>query len=225
MHPRPLWCAVERASMPPTSDSSGALREDRKMLNAESHTNLHGPRTVALVGTYGSGKTTLFDALLEAAGTPLRHGGGAKLRVPSNETRLAHCSFLGDSWAVLDCPGSIEFSHETACALAVADLALVVAEPDPVRAIALRPVFCMLEAADLPYIVFVNKTDTLAAPPKELLAALQAEASLPLALRQVPIREDEVVTGYVDLLSERAYRYRSNMPSELIRIPSVMAET
>ena len=195
------------------------------MLNAESHSNLHGPRTVALVGTYGSGKTTLFEALLEAAGTPLRHGGEAKPRIPGNETRLAHCSFLGDSWAVLDCPGSIEFSYETACALAVADLALVVAEPDPVRAIALRPVFCMLEAADLPFIVFVNKTDTLAGPPKDLLAALQAETSVPLVLRQVPIREDGAVTGYVDLVSERAYRYRPNMPSELIRIPSVMAET
>ena len=195
------------------------------MLNAESHANLHGPRVVALVGTYGSGKTTLFEALLEAAGTPLRHGGEAKLRIPSNETRLAHCSFLGDVWAMLDCPGSIEFSYATACALAVADLALVVADPDPVRAIALRPVFCMLEAADLPFIVFVNKTDTLASPPKDLLAALQAETSVPLVLRQVPIREDGAVTGYVDLVPERAYRYRPNMPSELIRIPSVMAET
>ena len=136
------------------------------MSNAESHSNLHGPRTVALVGTYGSGKTTLFEALLEAAGTPLRHGGDAKPRIPGNETRLAHCSYLGDSWSVLDCPGSIEFSHETACALAVADLAVVVAEPDPVRAIALRPVFSMLEAADLPFIVFVNKTDTLAVSPE-----------------------------------------------------------
>ena len=195
------------------------------MSNAESHSNLHGPRTVALVGTYGSGKTTLFEALLEAAGTPLRHGGDAKPRIPGNETRLAHCSYLGDSWSVLDCPGSIEFSHETACALAVADLAVVVAEPDPVRAIALRPVFSMLEAADLPFIVFVNKTDTLAVSPKELLAALQAETRLPLMLRQVPIREEGGITGYVDLVSERAYRYRPNRPSELIRIPSAMAES
>jgi elongation factor G len=201
------------------------MGEERKMLNAASHAKRHGPRTVALIGTHGSGKSTLFEALLEAAGTPLRHGGEAKPRIAGNETRLAHCSFLGDSWAVLDCPGSIEFSHETACALAVADLALVVAEPDPGRAIALRPVFSMLEATDLPFIVFVNKTDMLAVPPKELLAALQAETSRPLMLRQVPIHESGVVAGYVDLVSERAYRYRSNRPSELIRIPSVMAET
>ena len=195
------------------------------MPNAESHSKLHGPRAVALVGPHGSGKSTLFEALLDVAGMPLRHGGEAKLRIPGNETRLGHCTFLGNSWAVLDCPGSIEFSHETACALAVADLAVVVAEPDPARAIALRPVFCMLEAADLPFIVFVNKADTLAAPPKDLLAALQGETSLPLMLRQVPIREDGVVAGYVDLVSERAYRYRPDMPSEIIRIPAGLAET
>ena len=44
-------------------------------------------------------------------------------------------------------------------------------------------------------------------------------------LRQVPIHEEGGIAGYVDLVSERAYRYRANMPSELILIPSVMAET
>jgi elongation factor G len=200
------------------------MRKDEKMADAQAHTNRHGPRVVALAGTYGSGKTTLFDALLEAAGTPLRHSGDVRPRVPGTETRLAHCSFLGDAWAVLDCPGSIEFGYETACALAVADIAVVVAEPDPARAIALRPLFHMLDAAKLPFIVFINKADTLTVPPKELLAALQGETNIPLVLRQVPIREREGVTGYVDLVSERAYRYRPNKPSELIRMPSVIAQ-
>jgi elongation factor G len=40
----------------------------------------------------------------------------------------------------------------------------------------------------------------------------------------VPIREREGVTGYVDLVSERAYRYRPNKPSELIRVPSIIAQ-
>lgn len=192
------------------------------MANAESHLKLHAPRAVALVGTYGSGKTTLFEALLEAAGTPLRHGGETKLRAPSTETRLVHCSYLGDAWALLDCPGSIEFTYDTAAALAAVDLAVVVAEPDPARALALRPVFSVLEAAELPFIVFINKADTLTVPPKILLAALQAETNLPLVLRQMPVRESEAVTGCVDLVSERAYRYRLNMPSELIGIPAGM---
>jgi elongation factor G len=194
------------------------------MASAEPHVKQHPPRAVALVGTYGSGKTTLFDALLEEAGASLRHGGETKPRAPSTETRIAHCSYLGDSWALLDCPGSIEFGYDTALALTVVDLAVVVAESDPGRAIALRPVFKMLEAAELPYVVYINKVDALTADPKDLLAALQTETNMPLVLRQVPIREGEAVTGYVDLVSERAYRYRPDMPSELISMPADIAQ-
>ena len=32
------------------------------------------------------------------------------------------------------------------------------------------------------------------------------------------------ITGYVDVVSERAYRYRKGQPSELIQIPSEMAD-
>ena len=193
------------------------------MSNVESSTPLHAPRAVALVGTYGSGKSALFEALLEAAGTRLRRNGDPKLSEPSTEIRLGHCTFLGDAWAILDCPGSMELLHDTASALAVVDLAVVVVEPDPARAIALRPIFHMLEEAKLPFIVFINKADTLKAAPKDLTAALQAEATLPLVLRQVPIHEGETVAGYVDLVSERAYRYRPHKPSELISMPSMNA--
>ncbi|MCF3945145.1 elongation factor G [Acidiphilium sp. AL] len=195
------------------------------MGNAESHAIQHGPRAVALIGPYGSGKTTLFEALMTASGTPLRRAGEAKSHIPSTETRLTHCSFLGDPWAMLDCPGSVEFAYETASALAVADLAVVVAEPDPSRALALRSIFRMVEAAEVPFIVFVNKIDTLKVPLKDLLAALQAEADRPLVLRQMPIGEGGAITGYVDLVSERAYRYRPDTASELIRMPDDIAGT
>jgi len=195
------------------------------MDDAERSTPPHRPRAVALVGPYGGGKTTLFDALLEAAGVSLRRAGTGRTHVPTQETRLAHCNFLGDPWALLDCPGSIEFAYEAESALAIADLAVVVAEPDPARAIALRPVFRMLEAGAVPFIVFVNKIDALQAPPEALIEALQAETSVQLAPRQMPIREGDSIIGYVDLLSERAYRYQPNAASERIGIPPAFAPT
>ena len=183
----------------------------------------HRPRAMALIGPFGTGKTTLFEALMAAAGTPLRRPGEARSRQTTTEARLCHATYLGDSWSILDCPGSVEFAFEARAALAVSDFAVVVAEPVPSRAGALAPIFRLLEDEGIPFLVFLNRIDTLAAPLKECLDALQDQARRPLVLRQVPIREGETVTGYVDLASERAYRYRPGEPSELIQIPSAAA--
>ena len=184
----------------------------------------HGPRAVAIVGPYGSGKSTLFDALLEAAGATARRNAPRKA---GSETRLAHCTWLGDPWSLLDCPGSVEFAHEAECALAVADIAVVVVDPDPARALAAAPLLRSLDAMKLPHIVFINRIDTLQGRVRDTLAALQAHSAAPLVLRQVPIRSTSpdgtaTVTGYVDVASERAYRYRRGQESELIQLPAEM---
>ncbi|MBV8400527.1 MAG: elongation factor G [Acetobacteraceae bacterium] len=181
-------------------------------------------RSVALVGPYGSGKSALFEGLMAAAGAPLRRPGDARNRTMSTEMRLGHCSYLGDAWAILDCPGSVEFTHETACGIAVADIAVVVCEPPPSRAMTVAPVLKLLQDEGVPHLLLVNKIDTLNGGMRETLAALQAYSKLPLVLRQVPIREGESISGYVDVVSERAYRYRRGQPSELIQLPSAMQE-
>ena len=182
------------------------------------------PRAVALVGPYGAGKSTLFEALMEAAGAPVKRPADPRNRPATTEIRVGHCSYLGDPWAIIDCPGSIEFAHETACALAMVDLAVLVCEPQPARALSVAPLLKLLADAGVPHLLFINKIDTLEGSLRDTMAALQAYATCPLVLRQVPITEGPSVTGYVDVVSERAYRYRRGQPSELIQIPSAMAE-
>ena len=144
-------------------------------------------------------------------------------RPPTTETRIGHCSFLGDPWTILDCPGSIEFAHQACAALAVADIAVVVCEPTPTRAMAVAPLLKLLAEEGIPHLLFINKIDTLDGSVADTLAALQAHARCPLVLRQMPIVDGADVTGYVDLMSERAYRYRKGQPSELIQIPATIA--
>ena len=55
------------------------------------------------------------------------------------------------------------------------------------------------------------------------MAALQTISSRPLVLRQVPLRDDEAITGYIDLVSERAYRFQPGAASALIEIPASAA--
>jgi elongation factor G len=186
--------------------------------------NGRSPRSVALVGPYSSGKSTLFEALMEATGTPVKRPADPRNRPATTEIRLGHCSFLGDAWTVLDCPGSIEFSYEMTCALAMVDIAVVVCEPTPARALTIAPLLKLLADQGVPHMLFVNKIDTLEGSVSDTLSALQGFSRSPLVLRQVPIMHGEAVSGYVDVVSERAYRYRKGQASELIQIPSEMAD-
>ena len=138
----------------------------------------------------------------------------------TTEIRLGHCSYLGDAWSILDCPGSIEFAHEMCAALAMVDIAVVVCEPVAKARLTVAPVLKLLADKGVPHIVFINKIDTLDGSVADTLAGLQAYAPVPLVLRQVPIFEGQTVNGYVDLVSERAYRYRKGQASELMQIPS-----
>ena len=47
----------------------------------------------------------------------------------------------------------------------------------------------------------------------------------PLIARQLPIREDGQVTGFVDLALERAFHYRPGEASERIEMPDAMVRT
>ncbi|HEX9809411.1 MAG TPA: elongation factor G [Alphaproteobacteria bacterium] len=194
------------------------------------------PRGVALVGPYLSGKTTLLESLLFAAGALSRKGSvtegssvgdsgpEARNRKMTVEVNVAHGNFLGDEWRFVDCPGSVEFQQETLNALACCDAAVVVCEPNIERAAIIAPLLKYLEDSAIPHILFINKLDDTENRVRDVLSALQQCSNLPLVLRQVPIREGDSVTGYVDLVSERAYHYNPDKPSDLIQLPEQVAE-
>ena len=104
------------------------------------------------------------------------------------------------------------------------DLAVVVCEPAPARALTVAPLLKQLADDGVPHMLFINKIDTLEGSVSDTLAALQGFAGSPLVLRQVPIMDGETVSGYVDVVSERAYRYRKGQASELMQIPSEMQD-
>jgi elongation factor G len=175
------------------------------------------PRTVAIVGPYATGKSTLFDALTAAADGPPRRGAA-----PRGGTRIGHCRYLDEAWTLIDCPGSVEHAHEAAAALAVADMALLVCDPDPDRAVMVAPLLRQIDEAGLPAMIFVNRIDTMTGLLRDTLAALQGLTARRLMLRAVPIREGDSITGYIDVASERAYRYRKDQPSQPIPLPESM---
>jgi len=193
-------------------------------------------RCIALVGPYLSGKTTLLEAILARTGAITRQGtisdrntvGDASPEARSHgmsvELNVADVSFLGDTLTFIDCPGSIEFQHESNAALAACDAAVVVCEPDPKRVPALQLILKQLEDRGIPHFLFLNKIDSFDARVREIIPVLQPASAKPLVLRQIPIWENGIAVGYVDLAHERAYVYREHAPSELVEMPDSVAE-
>jgi elongation factor G len=193
------------------------------------------PRCAAIVGPYLSGKTALLESLLFATGAITRKGTAkegttvgdsspeAKARKMSVECSAAITQYLDETWSFLDCPGSVELAQDARNALLVCDVAIVVAEPLVDKALTLAPLFKFLDDNQIPHILFINKMDQASHSVRDIMTALQGVSSRPLVLRQVPIRvagkSGDAVTGYVDLISERAYKYRPGQESDLIKMP------
>jgi len=201
------------------------------------HSQVPSARCAALVGPYLSGKTTLLESLLFATGAITRKGSvrdgnavgdgsaEAKERLMSVEVNLAHFDYLGERWHVLDCPGSVELALETRSALMACDVAVVVAEPSPDKAVLLAPVFKFLDDNDIPHLVFINRVDTLGDTRlADVIQAFQAVSNRKLVLREMPYREGDRVAGYVDLVSERAWKYIPGKASDLVALPDSVRE-
>jgi elongation factor G len=101
---------------------------------------------------------------------------------------------------------------------------VVVCEPDPKRVPALQLILKQLEDRGVPHFLFLNKIDSFDTRVRDLLPILQPASSKPFVLRQIPIWENGVATGFVDLALERAFVYREHAPSEVIEIPPTMME-
>ncbi len=195
-----------------------------------------GPRSVAIVGPYLSGKTTLLENILYVTGAVNRKGTvgdgntvgdsspESRARKMSVEVNTATTRYLDDELTFLDCPGSIEFLQETCNALIGVDAAVLVCEPDPARINALQPLMRFLDAHQIPRFIFVNKIDKASGPVTDLLEALQTVSSTPVVLRQIPIVNDTIIKGYVDLALDRSYIYKEAGASELIELPPEVAE-
>ncbi|HEY4819813.1 MAG TPA: elongation factor G [Xanthobacteraceae bacterium] len=195
---------------------------------ADNGANPRGPRCIALVGPFQSGKTTLLEALLARTNAIQRQGtvdAGTTVGDASKEARhhkmsvevtVATTRFMGDDYTFLDCPGSVEFVHEMRAALPAVDAAVVVCEADERKVSQLQLVLRELEDLKIPRFLFLNKIDKADRRVRETLKLLQPASRARLLLRQIPIWKNEIITGFVDLALERAFVYREHVASEVV---------
>jgi elongation factor G len=189
-----------------------------------------GSRCIALVGPFQSGKTTLLEAILARTGAIQRPGSvdaGTSVGDASKEARhhrmtveitVATTTFMGESYTFIDCPGSVEFIHDMRAVLPAIDVAVVVCEADERKVPQLQLIMRELETLNIPRLLFLNKIDKADKRVRETLKLLQPASRVPLLLRQIPIWNGDIVSGFVDLALERAFVYKEHSASEVIAL-------
>src|SRR5882762_7098287 len=203
----------------------------------DTHTKIKAaPRAIALLGPHGGGKTSLLESIAIITGAIQRKGAVAngsslgdsspesRARVMSVEMNVLTTQYLEEEFTFLDCPGSIDFLGDTLNLLPGIDAAVVVCEPDAAKVMMLQPFLKRLADAGVPHLLFVNKFDKARVPLRALLTMLQDASEKPLLLRQIPIWEHGVATGFVDLALERAFAYRPHAASEVTDIADFARE-
>ena len=195
---------------------------------AQNGTRASGPRCIALVGPFQSGKTTLLEAILARTGAIQRQGtaeAGTTVGDASKEARhhrmsvelsVATTSFMGDSYTFIDCPGSVEFVHDMRAALPAVDAAVVVCELDEKKVPQLQLMLRELEEQKIPRFLFLNKIDKADSTIHDVLKLLQPASRSKLLLRQIPAFSGDLISGFVDLALERAFVYKEHAPSQVV---------
>ena len=178
-------------------------------------------RNVGLFGHGGSGKTSLAEALLfnageinrigsvDAGNTVMDHEPEEIERQGSLGLGVASFDHNGTRVNLIDTPGYADFVGEALAALRAVDLAVfVVSAVDGVEV----QTEILWEAARLegiPRVVFVNKLDRDRASFSRTLDELVEAFGKRIAPIQIPVGEEQSLSGVVRLVSGRAYRYGS----------------
>ncbi|WP_425043151.1 elongation factor G [Primorskyibacter sp. S87] len=174
-------------------------------------------RVFTVIGPSQSGKSTLVQALSGLDGRATRFDLGGVVG-------LYGFDYLGEPWMAVDVDGGGDALAYVGPAMAISDAAVVVVPPDPDAAVLCAPYLRLVEEAGIPAVLFINRMDHPGGRIRDIVAALQTYCTHHITLRQVPIREGDQVVGAVDLISERAWKYREGEPSALIELPDSTVE-
>lgn len=175
-------------------------------------------RSFAVVGPSQSGKTTLIQGMasLERERTDSLFLNG--------DTSITQFSFMGEQWAALEAPGGHDAFSQVGAILTICDAAILCVPAQTESSVLAAPYLRCLDEAEIPTFLFINKIDVATERVAEIVASLQDFCSAGIVLRQVPIRNGEEVTGFIDLISERAWEYNQGHRSSLVELPSTMRD-
>ncbi|MBR4165855.1 MAG: elongation factor G, partial [Lachnospiraceae bacterium] len=197
---------------------------------------LEKQRTYALLGTGGSGKTSLAEMLLFQAGIVSRLGaveeGTTALDYEPEEIKrrgsiqpgFASFDWQGYRHNFVDIPGDANFSGDMDWLLAAVDsVVLVVDAVDGVRP-QMRRMWKSVKQAKLPALAAITKMDRDRAHFDDALNSITTHLGVSPVVFYIPVMENGAFTGLVDVFAGKAVRFKDNGETEEIPIPADLAE-
>ncbi|MDX6708680.1 MAG: elongation factor [Solirubrobacteraceae bacterium] len=181
-------------------------------------------RNVALIGHRGSGKTSLHEALLfEACATnrlgSVLDGTTVSDSEPDEQARKMSISAALSSfeWSdrkinLLDTPGEPSFVADALSAMRVCESAVFVINGVMGVEVSTRRLWARAEELDLARMVFVNMLDRERADFFRALESLKEAFGAHVVATEIPIGSEHEVSGVIDLVDMKAYRYENTSP-------------
>lgn len=177
-------------------------------------------RNVALLGHGGCGKTSLVEAMAYLAGVTSRMGKVAdgntisdygkeeQKRQISITTSVVPIEWEGVKINLLDTPGFFDFVGEVEEAVGAADAAIIVVSGKAGVEVGTEKAWELCEKYKLPRFIFVTDMDIDNASFRQVVEDMTEKYGKKLAPFHLPIRENEKFVGYINVITEQAYRWK-----------------
>ena len=188
-------------------------------------------RNVVLLGHGGSGKTSLAEAMAYVSGAVNRMGkvgdGNTISDFDKEEQKRGFSigtSLIPIEWEkakinVLDTPGYFDFVGEVEEAVSVADAAVIVVSGKAGVEVGTEKAWDLCDKYNLPRMIYVTEMDLDDASFRQVVETLREKYGKVIAPHFMPIRENEKLVGYVNIIKNAGRRYTDIGKREECEIP------
>ena len=192
-------------------------------------------RNIALLGHGGNGKTSLAESILFLTGVTDRLGSTAAgnsvsdydqeeiRRQISISASTMYTEYQKTKINIIDTPGYFDFAGEVAQALRVADIGIICVSAKDGLNVGAEKAWKALTDAGVPRAIYISKVDEEHADFYKAFEQLREKFGPSLSPMSAPIMSGTKVTGLVDILARKAYKYEGKNRSE-IPMPADMAD-
>lgn len=188
-------------------------------------------RNVVLLGHGGCGKTSLTEAMLYVSGATNRMGKISDSNTVSDfdkeeqkrgfsiSTTLVPIEWEKAKINILDTPGYFDFVGEVEEAVSAADAAVIVVSGKAGVQVGTEKAWDLCDKYNLPRMIYVTEMDVDDASFRQVVEDLTERYGKKIAPHFQPIRENEKLVGYVNIIKNAARRYTGLGQREECEIP------